>query len=96
LIFKKQWTVVEYVNELVARSRNLIETRKKLREMTARKIDLKPKDVLVQSMDDRFLQKIMTIMDDHIGDSQFGVEQFTLYTGMSAGQLYRKVNALTG
>jgi signal transduction histidine kinase/CheY-like chemotaxis protein len=84
------------VNELVARSRNLIEIRKKLREKTVNRIALKPKDIQVQSMDDRFLQKIMSIVEEHINDSQFGVERFARESGMSVAQLYRKVNALTG
>jgi signal transduction histidine kinase/DNA-binding response OmpR family regulator len=84
------------VNELVIRTRNLIETRKKLREKFTGKIAIKPKEISVQSVDDRFLQKVISIAEENIGNSQFSVEKFSMEAGMSVAQLYRKLNALTG
>jgi signal transduction histidine kinase/AraC-like DNA-binding protein/AmiR/NasT family two-component response regulator len=84
------------ITELIVRSRNLIDNRKKLREKFATKMELKPKEITIQSLDDRFLQKVLSIAEEHINDSLFGVEQFSKEAGMSVAQLYRKLNALTG
>jgi AraC-like DNA-binding protein len=57
---------------------------------------LKPAPLDVQSADDRFLQKILTIVESHISDASFGVDPFSRDAGMSSAQLYRKLTSLTG
>ncbi len=84
------------MDELKLRVRNLIELRKKLQEKYANQIVLKPKDLQVQSTDERFLQRILAITENHIGNTNFGVDMFAQEAGMSTAQLYRKINALTG
>jgi DNA-binding response OmpR family regulator len=84
------------INELLARVMNLIENRKKLREKFSSQILLKPKDILVQSGDDKFLNKVLASAEDHISDVQFSVDGFAREVGMSTAQLYRKLNAVTG
>ena len=84
------------IDELKLRVRNLIQNRKKLQEKYAHQILLKPRELEVQSTDDKFLQKILTIAEEHIGDTSFGVDPFAREAGMSTAQLYRKLTALTG
>jgi signal transduction histidine kinase/CheY-like chemotaxis protein len=84
------------MHELEIRAHNLIESRKLLREKFASKMELKPKEITVQSSDDRFIQRILSIMETHIGDTSFGVDVFSHEAGMSNAQLYRKISALTG
>ena len=62
------------IDELKLRVRNLIQNRKKLQEKYAHQILLKPRELEVQSTDDKFLQKILTIAEEHIGDTSFGVD----------------------
>jgi AraC-like DNA-binding protein len=57
---------------------------------------LKPKELQVQSTDERFLQRVLGIMEIHISNTNFGVETFAQEAGMSTAQLYRKINALAG
>ncbi len=47
------------------------------------------------SLDDRFLQKMRTLIEKNLADSDFGVEQLGEVIGMSRAQLYRKCKALT-
>lgn len=84
------------VNELIARTRNLIESRKKLREKFAVKMAIKPKEITAQSVDDRFLQKILAIAEENISNGQFSIEKFSKEVGMSVAQLYRKLHTLAG
>ena len=81
--------------ELLARIKNLIESRKKLRERFSREITLQPASIAITSMDEKLLQHVMQIMEEHMADSDFGVEAFCREAGMSRTQLHRKLKALT-
>ncbi len=84
------------MDELKLRVRNLIGLKKKLQEKYANQIILKPKKLPVQSMDERFLEKALAIVENHMNNTNFGVDIFARETGMSTSQLYRKISALTG
>ena len=53
--------------ELQVRIRNLIESRKALRERYSRELHLGPKKVQVTSMDEKFLEKVMQAIETYIG-----------------------------
>ena len=80
--------------ELLARIENLIESRRQLREKYRNAGSLRPKDIAVNSIDEQFLNKLMEIVELHMGDEQFGVEQLGDELSMSRTQLYRKLKAL--
>jgi signal transduction histidine kinase/AraC-like DNA-binding protein len=82
--------------ELEARIQNLIVGRKKLREHFSREITLQPSEIVITSVDERFLQRVMQVIESNIADTNFGVENLGREIGMSRMQLYRKLNALTG
>ena len=82
--------------ELLIRVKNLIELRRKLRERFSRSEVLKPGEIAVTSMDDAFLQKVMAVVEGHIGDEDFSVERMGKEVGMSRSQIHRKLTALTG
>jgi DNA-binding response OmpR family regulator len=81
--------------ELLARIKNLIDGRKKLRERFSREITLQPASIAITSMDEKLLQHVMRIMEEHMADSDFGVGAFCREAGMSRTQLHRKLKALT-
>jgi DNA-binding response OmpR family regulator len=81
--------------ELLVRVKNLIELRRKLRERFSVGQVLKPGEVEVKSMDDVFLRKVITVVEERMGDEQFSVEDLGKYVGMSRYQLHRKLTALT-
>jgi signal transduction histidine kinase/DNA-binding response OmpR family regulator len=83
------------VQELKVRVFNLIEQRKKLRDLYRQEITLQPKDVVVNSADAEFLQKVFAILEDQFSDSTFGVDEFNRAIGFSRMQLHRKLKALT-
>jgi signal transduction histidine kinase/DNA-binding response OmpR family regulator/ligand-binding sensor domain-containing protein len=82
--------------ELLARVKNLIVLRRRLRERFSAGQILKPGEITVSSIDDTFLQKVKTIVESHLSEEGFGVEDLSGAVGMSRSQIHRKLTALTG
>jgi signal transduction histidine kinase/DNA-binding response OmpR family regulator len=83
------------MKELRVRIHNLIEQRRKLRERFASDVSLGPKDIAVTSADERFLQRIIGIIEENMSDIEFDVAGLSDQVAMSRMQLYRKIKALT-
>lgn len=45
---------------------------------------------------DKFLMKVVTIIEDHVDDENFTIDRLSREVGYSNMQLYRKIKALTG
>lgn len=82
--------------ELLIRVQNLITNRLKLHERFSRDVRVQPKDITITSADEKFLLRILTIVEDNLGNPDFSVEQFGREVGMSRMQLHRKLVGLTG
>lgn len=57
---------------------------------------LQVKQVPTTSMNQKFVERAIQIVEDNIGDSSFGVEKFMGEMFMSRSQLHRKLKASTG
>lgn len=82
--------------ELLVRVQNLIESRKKLREKYKKEGILKPKDVTVNSIDEKFLNRLIELVEFNMPNENFGVTQLSLEICMSRSQLHRKLIGLLG
>lgn len=82
--------------ELLLRISNLIDSRQQLREKYLQTMILKPAEVAITSVDEKFLKRLMDLLEQHIGDEKFGVEALGEEIGMSRSQLHRKLKALIG
>ena len=80
--------------ELLTRAQNLVQQRERLRRQFSRTVVLKPKDITLNSVDERFIQRIQETLDERLGDEQFSVEELAAAAGMSRSQLHRKLTAL--
>ena len=80
---------------LKARAENLIESRKKLHERFSRDISLEPSSVNISSVDEKFIRKVKEVIEEHMSDLSFGVDQFSEELNMSRIQFHRKLKALT-
>ncbi len=96
------------IKELQVRIKNLINLRKKLQEKLS-KIEMsaatvkensslsnQSKPVKLRSVDERFLDKIEKIINEHISEEDFSTEELGRKLGMSYSQVFRKIKALTG
>jgi signal transduction histidine kinase/ligand-binding sensor domain-containing protein/DNA-binding response OmpR family regulator len=81
--------------ELLARVKNLIESRRKLRERFTASVLLKPGEVAVAPRDVSFMTKVMAAVYQDISNEGFHVEELAAEMGMSRMQLHRKLTALT-
>ncbi len=81
--------------ELLARVHNLIKQRRQLRERFSREIVLKPQDIAITPRDEVFLNKVKTVVEKHLSNENFEVEELGKQVGMSRSQLHRKLRALT-
>jgi len=82
--------------ELLVRIEKMIELRKHLVDKySSRKNKLKS-TLSPGNIEDVFLQKIISVIEQNIDDSHFGILQLSQNIGLSVSQLYRKLKALTG
>jgi len=80
--------------ELKARIKNLIEIRKKLQEKFSSEDFAIPKEL--SSIDERFLNKVLKVINEHISEEDFSIELLSKESAMSKEQIYKKLKALTG
>jgi len=81
---------------LAARIKNLINSRRALRERFAKNFDLSPSALALNSLDEQLLSQIKLLVERHIDDGNFSVDQLASSLNMSRMQLYRKLKSLTG
>jgi signal transduction histidine kinase/DNA-binding response OmpR family regulator len=81
---------------LTTKVEKLIENRRLLQQRYSQELILLPKDISVTNIDEQFLEKVQTILDDNLLESSFSVTDFSKAAGMSRMQLHRKLKALTG
>ncbi len=85
--------------EFLQRIHNLLERQKKLRERIKADFALPPALSAVkqpEQITDAFLNKLYKILNDHLDDTLFGVDQLVGYVDMSRTSLHRKLKSLTG
>ena len=81
--------------ELLLRIRNMIESRKKIREKFAGHLSVEPKNIEITSLDEKLLQKAIDIIEQHMDDPDFSVETFSDLMAMHRVSLYHKLKSLT-
>lgn len=83
-------------DELLVRSRNLMEQRDKLRILFAQNPLTNPAGLTVTRLDEQFLARATKIVLENIDDPELNVEKFCREMGMSHSGLHTKLKALTG
>ena len=83
-------------DELKLIIRNRIEERRKLRERFSREITLEPKEISITSYDEKFLLKVLAIIEEHMDDENFSIQELSREAGFSNMHFYRKIKALSG
>ena len=81
---------------LRAKIANLIAARRQMRERFSKELVVKPADVVVSSDEEAFLQSILSVIEERLGESTFGVEVLAQEVGLSRRQLERRLREVTG
>lgn len=79
---------------LKTRIRNLIRVRARLREKFSLGFLAQPQPIAGESPDEKFIRKVVGIVEANLGDPSFGVEKLEKAMHMSHTQLYRKLSGL--
>lgn len=74
---------------------NLLLMQKSMQEKYNKQLLLQPKHVEVKSREEKFIQKTITIIENHLSNPDFGVNELAAEMAVSRMQLYRKITALT-
>ena len=60
------------------------------------KLDVNPHEITITTLDEKLIEKAISIVEKHISDTEFSVEILSEAMGLSRGHLYRKLMAITG
>ena len=74
---------------------NIITSRENLKNLYGKRLSMENMGVDVISSDDRFLQKLNSVVEKNITDPTLNIERFCDEIGMSRASLYRKLMATT-
>jgi ligand-binding sensor domain-containing protein/DNA-binding response OmpR family regulator len=80
---------------LEARVWNLIEGRQRLRSRYQKEIMLEPQNIAISDTDALFLNKVLSFIENHLGDQALGVEQLSDEVAMHRNTFNKKIKALT-
>ncbi len=83
------------IKELQIRVSNLIEQRKKLRQRFRKEFLIEPKEIAITSSDEKFLTRILEILEHNYTNENFTADEFSKKAGLSRMQLHRKLSAVT-
>jgi signal transduction histidine kinase/ligand-binding sensor domain-containing protein/DNA-binding response OmpR family regulator len=84
------------IKVLDAQVKMLIESRSLLRNRYSRQIMLKPSDVTITPLDEKFLKQLLHVTEMNIANSEFDVTGLVEAMHMSHTTILRKVKSLTG
>ena len=79
---------------LKMRIHNRLEMRRKLRQRFGREISVEPREITVNSVDEKFLQRAIDVVEEHMDDFEFDVEALASDLNMVGRTLRRKLRAM--
>ena len=74
---------------------NLLTSREMMRNKFSQQVILHPRQVVLNNPDEKFIQKLMAIIEQQMENPEFGVVALGTEIGMSKSVLYKKICALT-
>jgi signal transduction histidine kinase/ligand-binding sensor domain-containing protein/CheY-like chemotaxis protein/AraC-like DNA-binding protein len=84
------------LNVLHTRIQNILKAKEKTRIKFQKALHLEPKKIATTSMDEKFLQKALDIVEKNIDNPDFSNEAFCQEIAVSSTQLYKKLKSLIG
>lgn len=86
-----------FVSEvLLSRIENLIRQRESMREAFRKNILLEPSAVTGTTSDERFIRTVISAIEEHMSEPEFGIDELCREIGISRPTLYRRIKSLTG
>ena len=82
-------------NLLAVRVKNILENRRKLRELFEKSSKANPRAITLNSADEHFLEKVIKIVEDNMSNINLDITFLERELMMSNMQMYRKLKSLT-
>lgn len=84
------------MEHLLLRIDKFIEWQQQSHEMFRKKVEVNPSEITITPLDEQFVQKALTLVEEHMADSDYSVEQLSSDLSMSRANLYKKMMNITG
>jgi signal transduction histidine kinase/DNA-binding response OmpR family regulator/streptogramin lyase len=81
---------------LMSHVKNLIKSRKKLKELFANRLNLEPSEVEAVSFNEEFIKRAILFVEENLENDDFSIDELATQLNMSRSTFYRKLKALTG
>jgi len=81
---------------LLARIKNLIDSRKKLRERFLKDFILEPKEIELASADEKLINNVIILIEKNLSESGFNIDEMCKQFYLSRSHFTRKIKQLTG
>ena len=83
-------------NLLKLRIRKFLEWTEKCHLSFSQKMDVSPGEITITPLDERLIDKAIKVVEEHISDTEFSVEELGAEVGLSRSHLYKKLMSITG
>jgi len=83
-------------NLLKLRIRKFLEWTEKCHLSFSQKMDVSPSDITITPLDEKLIGKSIKVVEDHMSDPEFSVEELGTAVGLSRSHLYKKLMYITG
>ncbi|MGD9928379.1 MAG: two-component regulator propeller domain-containing protein [Mangrovibacterium sp.] len=81
---------------LKLRIRKFLEWTEKCHISFSQKMDVSPGEITITPLDEQLIEKAIAIVEEHISDTEFSVEELGAAVGLSRSHLYKKLMSITG
>lgn len=81
---------------LKAKGLNILKVRSDLKKRFRKEVFLEPSEITVTTLDESFLQQAMDVIENHMSNTEFTVEEMVKEMAVSRSKLYLKLKAITG
>lgn len=81
---------------LLSKIKNILTQQESMRKTYQKQVDVNPTQVIIESPEEMFLQKLLRLIDENISNTNFSVEELSSEMFVSRYTLYKKILALTG
>lgn len=81
---------------LISKIHNLLTFKDILKNTYQKQVDIQVKEMNIESEDDKFVEKLINVVNTNISNSNFSVEELSSMMAMSRVALYKKILSITG
>jgi len=81
---------------LKLRIQKFLEWTEKSHTSFSQKIDVSPSEITITPLDEQLIEKAIRIVEEHMADADFSVEELSRDLGLSRSHLYKKLMVITG